>query len=105
MIPTGHDKRFGEGEGRNVAGFLVVLFTKLNFSPLTRDGESAPPTQPQTHINPLNLKLTLKPKNLREGAGWCVMSVWPSVTAVFSEWATNLFQLGGTLYTVGLVPW
>lgn len=75
---------------------------------------------PRSNSNPLKvkLKLKLKPnqahsnsnpqsnrKNLREGAGWCVMSVWPSVTAVFSAWATNLFQLGGSLYTVGLVPW
>ena len=39
------------------------------------------------------------------GAGWCVVSVWPSVTASFTPWATKLFQLGGSLYTVGLVPW
>jgi hemolysin III len=33
------------------------------------------------------------------------MSVWPSVTAALSVWATNLFQIGGSLYTIGLVPW
>ena len=37
--------------------------------------------------------------------GWCCIIVWEHVTHAFSPWATNLFLVGGALYTVGLIPW
>eukprot|EP00227_Mantoniella_beaufortii_P014362 CAMPEP_0197601846 /NCGR_PEP_ID=MMETSP1326-20131121/36070_1 /TAXON_ID=1155430 /ORGANISM="Genus nov. species nov., Strain RCC2288" /LENGTH=117 /DNA_ID=CAMNT_0043169115 /DNA_START=34 /DNA_END=387 /DNA_ORIENTATION=+ len=39
------------------------------------------------------------------GAGWSVVTVWGDVTAVLSPWALQLCVVGGSLYTIGLLPW
>jgi hemolysin III len=37
--------------------------------------------------------------------GWSCLLVWQDLIVVFTPWALKLLMLGGTLYTVGLVPW
>ena len=37
--------------------------------------------------------------------GWSCTFIWGHVQHAFSEWATQLFLVGGALYTVGLIPW
>ena len=37
--------------------------------------------------------------------GWSALSVWGEVTSAFTPWAKRMCLLGGSLYTMGLVPW
>ena len=37
--------------------------------------------------------------------GWSCMSVWEQIQQAFSPWACNMLLTGGSLYTIGLIPW
>lgn len=37
--------------------------------------------------------------------GWAAVAVWSDVTSAFSPWAKHTCLLGGSLYSVGLIPW
>ena len=37
--------------------------------------------------------------------GWACVLVWEHLTNALSSWATQLVLIGGSIYTIGLIPW
>jgi len=37
--------------------------------------------------------------------GWCILIVWKDISTVITLWARHLMELGGILYSAGLIPW